>query len=271
MVVGNAEGLDIDWLTKDVRLGIPLQGGQEALSGLLPLVENWSCLINIWNLEGINGRQISVVVVLLEVFGDGRVFELELLELCIGHGLIVAVLLVHGEEVALRDLPLVQLGLRVDLNLGWLTWTDGTLLLLLAVHSAILHEKLQNLLLIVLLGPVSWSVALLVFHLHVTPLLNEVFDDVVSLQLDGIVDRALLLVVDVVEEGALVYQELSGVHVAFSDAVEEACLTVLVASTDLAASLDEQLTDIRITLSGGVEERTLLQIVLFGGVGTHVE
>ena len=273
MVVGNAEGLDIDWLPKDVRLGIPLQGGQEALGGLLPLVENWSCLINIWNLERINGRQVGVIYVLLEVFGDGGIVELKLLEFFVGHGLIVAVFLVHGEEVALRDLPLIQLGLLVDFYFGRLTCTTAGTRLLLGVerHSTILQEELKNLLLIVLLGPVSWCLALFVLCLHVHPFLNEVFDDVVSLQLDGIVDWALLLVVDVVVVGAMVDQELSGVQVAFSDAVEDASLTILVATIDVAPLRNEQFTDIRITFSGGVEEWTLLQIILSGGVGTHVE
>ena len=88
--------------------------------------------------------------------------------------------------------------------------------------------------------------------------------------MDGIVDRALLLVVDVVVVGSVVDQELNGVQVAFSDAVEDASLAVLVATIDLATFLDEQLTDIRITFSGGVEEWTLLQIIYSACVGTQV-
>ena len=273
VVIGDAKGLNIDWLAKDVGLGIPLQGGQEALGGLLPLVENGSCLFNFWNLERVDGRQVGVVFVVLEVFGNGGVGELELLELFISHGLVMAVFLVHGEEIALSNLPLIGLGLLIDFYFAWLTCTaaDWTFLLGVEGNSTILQEELKNLLLIVFLGPVRWSKTLLVFHLHVHPFLNEVFDDVVSLQLDGIVDRALLLVVDVVVVGAVGQQELSGVQVALSDAVEDASLTVLVASIDVAALLNEQFTDIRITFSGGVEEWTLLQIILSGGVGAHVD
>ena len=269
IVIGDAKGLNIDWLAKDVGLGVPLQGGQETLGRLLPLVENRSCLIDFWNLKLVDGRQVLVVFVVFKVFGDGRVVELELLELCIGHGLVMAVFLVHGEEVALRNLPLVGLGL-LDFLLTWLTCATDWLLLGVERHSTILQEELKNLLLIVLLGPVRWSQTLLVFHLHVNPFLNEVFDDVVSLQLDCIVDWALLLVVDVVMGGAGVDQELSGVEVALPDAVEDASLTVLVASIDFAALRHEHFADIRVTFSGGVEEWTLLQIILPGGVGTHV-
>jgi len=54
------------------------------------------------------------------------------------------------------------------------------------------------------LGPVSWCLVLFVFCCHANPFLNEVLDDVVSLQLDGIVDWTLQLVVLVVMIGSIV-------------------------------------------------------------------
>ena len=67
IVIGDAKGLNIDWFTKDVGLGVPLQGGQETLGRLLPLVENWSCLIDFWNLKLVDGRQVLVVFVVFKI------------------------------------------------------------------------------------------------------------------------------------------------------------------------------------------------------------
>ena len=72
------------------------------------MVENWSRLHYFRNSKVLKSGLFRFVIN-FEELGKGRVGELELLELCIGHGLVVAVFLVSGEEVALRDLPLVRL------------------------------------------------------------------------------------------------------------------------------------------------------------------
>ena len=117
----------------------------------------------------------------------------------------------------------------------------------------------------------SWRLILLVLGLQVDPFLNEVFDDVVSLKLDGIVDGALDLVVYVVVVGSKVDQELSCAQVTLSHTVEDASLAVLVATIDAAAALlYEELAHARVALSRCVEEGTLLEIIFPGRISAHV-
>lgn len=117
----------------------------------------------------------------------------------------------------------------------------------------------------------SWCLILLVFGLEVDPFLNEVFADVVSLQLDSIEDGTLELVVEVVMIGAVVHQDPSSFHVSFSHTVEDACLAVLVFVINITASINEQLAYRTVSFSRCVEQWDLLEVIVLGCICTHIE
>lgn len=121
--------------------------------------------------------------------------------------------------------------LSLDLSLG--------LLLCIEWLPTILKQEIKNLLLIVFLRPLSRRHVFLVFEIEIDSLPKQVLDDVVSLQLDRVVDGTLKLVVYVVMMSSTTDQLLCHFQVAFSDAVEDACLAVLVCTINIASLIDK--------------------------------
>ena len=84
----------------------------------------------------------------------------------------------------------------------------------------------------------SWRLSFLVFKCQIDSFPKQVLNDVVPLQLDGVIDGALKLVVDVIMRGTHADQGLESVHMTFSDTVEDACLAVLILAINITPSLN---------------------------------
>ncbi len=127
--------------------------------------------------------------------------------------------------------------------------------------SAILEKESQNFDLVLFLGPVSWSHALLVLHLQIGSLIDEEFDHLKSVGLDSIVDCPLVFSVGNVQLGAQVDQVLHYLDMTLPDGVVDGRLAILVLSVEhiWAALLDKIAHHIEMAFPRGIEKRDLLE------------
>ena len=84
------------------------------------------------------------------------------------------------------------------------------------------------------------SHAFLVFHLHICPLLNQKLTHIVTICLDCIVDRPLVLGIDNVAIGTEAHQLLHSLDVTLSDGIIDRSLPILILAVDLYTFLDKE-------------------------------
>ncbi len=198
-----------------------------------------------------------------EVFGDLRVLSFELFEFSISHGRVKSILPKLGQHVASWDLPLVLSHFRLLGDLSRLSYFLGLIDSFFGVEgdSTIFEKEGQNFHLVLFLGPVSRSHALLVLHLQIGSFIHEEFDHLKSVGLDSIVDCSLVFSVSNVKLGAQVDQVLHYLDMTLSDGVVDGRLAILILSVQhiWAALLDKVAHHIEMAFPRSVEKRDLLE------------
>ena len=121
-----------------------------------------------------------------------------------------------------------------------------------------------------LVGPVGWSHSFLVLLRQICPFLDQVFDHLILVPLDGIVDWPFVLRVSQVKDGPIIDEVLGNLYMTLSDGIVDWSLPVLVLLVELCALLYEELDDVHITLSNSIEHGTLLEEVLLGWIDPHL-
>ena len=111
------------------------------------------------------------------------------------------------------------------------------------------------------LSPMCRCHALLVLSLKIGTSINEEFDHLEAISLDGVVDGSLVLGVSDIDLSSQVDQVLDDPDVALSHGIVDGCLPVLVLSVEniRAALLDKVADDIEMTFSRSVEKWDLLE------------
>ena len=236
-VVRDAKSLHINWFCKDVGFRVALKCLHETLSSFLPLIENWRSLRHIRNWKVLDWSHVFILLSCFKVFRKCWIFNLELLELRIGHGFIIAIFFESSEQVALRDLLFILLWLILGFGLvGVLTrYLPLYWLILFGIewHSTILKQEFKNLLFVVFFRPMSGCHILLVFLLQIDSLLKQILHYIEPFILNGVVERPLQLVVYEVIRGTTTNQELCRLHVALTNTIEYCSLSVLVTAIDI--------------------------------------
>lgn len=191
---------------------------------LFPVIEDGGLAGDFGHVEIAYRLRIGLIVVKLEELGEVGILRPEVLKLRIRHRLILPTLPQHGKHVPSGNLALILL-LFVLFSLllfdsGATTTGPRTcLLLLIEGHSAIGQQKFEDLLLVVLLGPVRWREVLLVLQGQVRSLLDQEVHHVVLVLLDGVVDRSLLLRVGQVKVRPMLNEKLGHLDETLSDTV----------------------------------------------------
>ena len=198
-----------------------------------------------------------------EVFGDLRVLSFELIKFSICHGRVKPILPKLGQHVASWDLPLVLSHFRLLGDLSRLSYFLGLIDSFFGVErdSTVVEKEGQNFHLVLFLGPVSRSHALLVLHLQIGSLIDEEFDHLESVGLDSIVDCPLVFSVGNVQLGAQVDQVLHYPDMTLPDGVVNGRLAILILSVEpiWAALLDKVAHHIEMAFPRGIEKRDLLE------------
>ena len=193
-IVGDAQRHMVHWIAENVRLLVPLERLEDALGGLLPLIEDGSGVWHLWHLE--LGQRCGVLALLVhfEVLGDLWVLSLEVLILGIGHGRVEATLTQHSEHVSSLyfTLILALLGLWLSCS-RFLTPVRVGSATVTQWRTSTLQKQIQDLLFVLFLGPVRRSHALLVDHLEVGALIDEELAHFVAILVDCVVDGPLVL------------------------------------------------------------------------------
>jgi len=87
---------------------------------------------------------------------------------------------------------------------------------------------------------------------------NQKLHNVVSFQLDSIVQWSLKFIIDVIVVCPTTYQKLRCLNVPFSDAIEDCCLPVFVRVINICSFVNKQVDNFVVAFSGSVKEWTLL-------------
>ena len=241
-IVRDVQFLIVDWVRKNVSLLVALDHGKHPLSGLFPLVENWGVVGNLRHLKLSDALDLFPLLGHFKVLGNLRVLPLELLELSVAHRRIDATLAQLGEHVPARLLPLVHDRLCLHRS-GLLGPAIRVAIAPIAVchgRTAIFKQQVKNFILVLLLSIHRWSDTLFVFCLEVGALVNEELDHLITVMVDGIVNRPLMFSVQVVIRGSQVNQLLYSANVAFPDCIVNTGLAVFVLPVDIITGLVAQ-------------------------------
>ena len=193
-IVGDAQRHMVHWIAENVRLLVPLKRLEDPLGGLLPLVEDRRGVGHLWHLELGQRCGVFALFVHFEVLCDLRVLSLEVLILGIGHGRVQPALTQHSEHVSSLyfTLILALLGLRLCRS-RFLTAVRVGPATVTQWRTSTLQKQIQDLLFVLFLGPVRRSHALLVDHLEVGALIDEELAHFVAILVDCVVDGPLVL------------------------------------------------------------------------------
>lgn len=156
-------------------LRLSTQVHQQTTGSLLPLVEDWGVLRHVRNSQLVNWRDVFVVIIYFEIFGNIRVLLSELLKLLISDRFILPRLIQLCEQVSLLNFTFILALLGDFLNgLGLCLLLLFFFFLLFRRRCSTLDKYFDNLRTLACGGVLDESDTLVVFDVEIDSLFDKV-------------------------------------------------------------------------------------------------